>query len=478
VPQRSVDVAIVGSGPCGLGAAWRIEALRSEGASTNYVVIDEKASPGGSADSVTTPEGFTFDYGNHVLYPHEHYSNFTQLMDSLVPSWHESAPVRGVWIDDRIVPYPVQQNIHRFPLRKLLPSLAGLSTAYVRGAISSKSPSKRRDNDLESHLRRSFGNGLTDLVLGPLNRKMWAHEPRSIDDCWTGQRSGSGTPNVANAAIGPVLRSLITRRDNVGWTPASRIRYPTRGGSGVIWRNLARRLPAERIVNGRRVVEIDARAKVLVLDNRETIAYEHVISSMPLDSLLRMCSGVNGSRELGPALRFSQAYFVGLGIAGAPPERLANVHSFHIPQPDIPCWRICIPSNFSPGNVPSADHWSLLCEISDASTTPFELESAAAAIETKLVELGILAHRDRVVSRWQAALWHGYPVPFLGRDRILHTIQTELGALGVFSRGRFGGWKYEVSNQDHTFMQGVEAVDAILCGKPETTYAHPEWVNE
>lgn len=75
MPQRSVDVAIVGSGPCGLGAAWRIEALRSEGASTNYVVIDDKASPGGSAASVTTPEGFTFDYGNHVLYPHEHYSN-------------------------------------------------------------------------------------------------------------------------------------------------------------------------------------------------------------------------------------------------------------------------------------------------------------------------------------------------------------------------------------------------------------------
>ncbi|HXM07084.1 MAG TPA: hypothetical protein VN936_06460, partial [Candidatus Acidoferrum sp.] len=119
-----------------------------------------------------------------------------------------------------------------------------------------------------------------------------------------------------------------------------------------------------------------------------------------------------------------------------------------------------------------------LCEISDAGTTPFELEPAAAAIETKLVELGILKNRNQVVSRWRAAMWHGYPVPFLGRDRVLHTIQTELGAFGVFSRGRFGGWKYEVSNQDHTFMQGVEAVDAILRDKPETTYAHPEWVNE
>jgi protoporphyrinogen oxidase len=477
VPQRSVDVAIVGSGPCGLGAAWRIEALRSQGDVTNYLVIDEKASPGGSASSVTTPEGFTFDYGNHVLYPHDHYSNFTRLMDSLVPSWHESAPVRGVWLDGRIVPYPVQQNIHHFPLRKLLPSLAGLCGASVRGLLSAKTPPKPC-RDLESHLRQAFGNGLTDLVLGPINRKMWAREPRSLDTCWTGQRSGSATPNLANAAIGPVLRSLVTRRDNAGWTSGARIHYPKRGGSGAIWRNLARRLPAERMVSGRRVVAVDLRAKVLVLDNRETIGYEHVISSMPLDSLLGMCVGVNGSRELVPELQFSQAYFIGLGIRGAPPELLANVHSFHIPLSDIPCWRICLPGNFSPGSVPSGDYWSLLCEVSDAGTTPFELESAAAAIETKLVELKILKNRRHIVSRWKAEMRHGYPVPFLGRDRVLHQIQTELGEFGVFSRGRFGGWKYEVSNQDHSFMQGVEAVDAILRGQPETTYAHPEAINE
>ena len=39
----------------------------------------------------------------------------------------------------------------------------------------------------------------------------------------------------------------------------------------------------------------------------------------------------------------------------------------------------------------------------------------------------------------------------------------------IYSRGRFGMWKYEVANTDHTLMQGVELVNRLLLGEPETT---------
>jgi hypothetical protein len=49
--------------------------------------------------------------------------------------------------------------------------------------------------------------------------------------------------------------------------------------------------------------------------------------------------------------------------------------------------------------------------------------------------------------------------------------------MDIWSRGRFGSWRYEVGNQDHSFMLGVEAVDNIVTGAVELTLNYPDFVN-
>ena len=63
------------------------------------------------------------------------------------------------------------------------------------------------------------------------------------------------------------------------------------------------------------------------------------------------------------------------------------------------------------------------------------------------------------------------------RDQALGEILPTLEADNIYSRGRFGAWKYEVSNQDHSLMQGVELVDKLKLGVPEVTYWFPNTAN-
>jgi protoporphyrinogen oxidase len=475
-----VDVAILGSGPCGLGAAWQIERLRSAGHRISYTVIDKEGEPGGSASSVTTPEGFTFDFGGHILFPHEHYADFSALLAELVPAWHESVPVRGVWIDQRFVPYPVQRNIHRLRATKLLPALAGMvrvkaRKAFERGAHRDAGVQDAKPS-LQSYLVNEFGAGLTKHVLGPLNAKMWAHPLMDLSSTWTSQRSGSSAPNVAHVSVRQTLRSIVTRRDNLGWNAATRVRYPASGGSGSIWKSLAARLPSNVFMQ-KHVVGIDTDRRRLTFDDNSHVSYRYLLSTMPLDALLALLPPTTAITQLERRLRFSRAVFTGFGFHGAPPPALAGVHSFHVPQHDIPCWRVTLPAALAPGNVPSSQHWSILCEASVAAAETPDVDRMSERIESRLRAAGLINAESTVVSRWSAKLRHGYPTPFLGRDDMLQAVDSALKERHILSRGRFGGWKYEVSNQDHTFMQGVEAIDYFISGKPERTYHFPTAVN-
>lgn len=79
------------------------------------------------------------------------------------------------------------------------------------------------------------------------------------------------------------------------------------------------------------------------------------------------------------------------------------------------------------------------------------------------------SEREQVVSSYLIDIPYSYPVPTLSRDKALHAIQPFLEGKGIFSRGRFGAWKYEVGNMDHSFMQGVEVVERMLLQRNETT---------
>ena len=68
---------------------------------------------GGLACTDITPEGFLFDMGGHVIFSHWDY--FDQVIDAAIgtgpDAWTTLQRVSYVWINNRYVAYPFQNNI-------------------------------------------------------------------------------------------------------------------------------------------------------------------------------------------------------------------------------------------------------------------------------------------------------------------------------------------------------------------------------
>jgi protoporphyrinogen oxidase len=470
--MRSVKVLVLGAGPCGLGAALELSKH-----SDDFLVVDPSPAAGGSASSVSTEEGFTFDLGWHMLFPHKRYSEFKDLVQSLPIEWHKSLPVRGVWVRDRFLPYPAQRNLHRLPFGMMLRALASVSLRRLRTTKPPERPAS--GGDLDTYLDGEFGGYLKNLLMGPINQKQWAHSPKHLSDVWVRQRSGSQTRNVAQLRIRRTLRNLLLNGDDVGWSKDEMVLYPSTGGAGAIWTAIGAMISKERMLLGRRVESISLAEKKAVLDDGEVIRWESMISTMPLDSLLRCIEDDEQLREKADRLVRARAHLFGFGIKGAVPADYAGMQTCHVVDADAPFWRVSFPMAVSKGNGPEGC-FSVLCEVSEPGASDDNpIEKLEWQVVGSLVRMGLLASRGtKVISRWHTTLKHGYPVPFLGRDEVLEDIQPQLEAHGIYSRGRFGAWRYEISNQDHTFMQGTEAVRRILFGVREETLDNAPVVND
>jgi len=144
----------------------------------------------------------------------------------------------------------------------------------------------------------------------------------------------------------------------------------------------------------------------------------------------------------------------------------------YFPENNCPFYRVTVFSHYSPHNVPdpeSGQYWSLLTETSESDVKHVDRDTIIEQTIRGLLNTGLIQRRDQIVSTWRYTAEHGYPTPSLERDDLLGKIEPALARAGIASRGRFGAWRYEVSNQDHSFMQGVEWVNALLFDVPETT---------
>jgi protoporphyrinogen oxidase len=185
--------------------------------------------------------------------------------------------------------------------------------------------------------------------------------------------------------------------------------------------------------------------------------------------------------ELGPALadlRHSSTHIIGVALNGRPSDQLTGKCWMYFPDDDCPFYRVTVFSHYSPNNVPDVSkHWSLMAEVAESPFKPVDANSVVDDVLQGMLNTQLIPNRECVRHTWHRRLPYGYPTPSLHRDRCLNTVLPVLESRRVWSRGRFGGWKYEVSNQDHSFAQGNEWARLVTTGAPEETFHRPDVVN-
>ena len=438
-------IVIIGAGPTGLAAGYRLRELGY----TNFLMLESRDKVGGLASSETSPNGFTYDIGGHVLF--SHYEYFDKLFDRLLGDEYQLLLRESwVWMCDRFLPYHFQNNIKYLPKEIVYECLLGLIEAQ-------KQPlDLARYANFEELIYGVFGAGIAKHFMMPYNFKVWAHPPAMMNKEWIGER-------VSVVDTARVLGNVILDRDDAGWGPNSTFKYPRHGGTGGLFERMQPYV-RENLQLGASVSGVDVERKEVLLAGGGRESYDYLLSTIPLDRLVESMAGdvPEQVRCQAQRLRHSGSYIVGIGVQQPAPSKKCWMY---FPEDNAPFYRVTYLSNYSPEVVPDATRqYSLLAEVSHSGFKPVDRNRIVEETIQGMVNTRLLRESDRadIVDAYLIDRDYTYPTPSLERDAALRVLHPWLESRDVYSRGRFGAWRYEVGNMDHSVAQGVEWVNRLV----------------
>lgn len=449
--KQNKKIVIIGGGPTGIGAAYHLGKLGYN----NWVLYEKNSYFGGHASTHMDEKGFLWDEGGHVLFSHfEYYDKF--LEEVLGKDYLRHQRESWVKLPKTWVPYPFQNNIRYLGQEDQFAGLLGLLEAQEN---------RRKPLNFKEWILRTFGKGIAEIFMFPYNFNVWAFPLEKMSKDWIAER-------VSVVDFRRVLENIVTAKDDVSWGPNNTFIFPKYGGTRETFERAAREVIKNNIQVNKKLTKINLSKKTIKFTDGTEDDYDYLISAVPVNELIKMSEDVPAKiKKAAARLAYNGIYVVGIGL-----EKEIKTTKCWAYFTDAPFYRLTFFHNYSPNLVPGGDiskYSSLMCEISYSKYKKENRDSVIEESINALIKNGIIEEGDKkkIISRVIFDLPVAYPIPTLDRDRALKIIQPFLIRHGIYSRGRFGAWKYEIANMDHCFMQGVEAVDKILRNKKETVWS-------
>lgn len=442
-------MAILGAGPAGLVAAWRL-AL----AGHRVVAFERGEQVGGMAASVVV-DGIRVDLGSHRLHPSTSPRVLAALRGLLGDDLQQRPRNGRIALGGRFVSFPLQ-----LPdlLRNLPPRLA---LAIARDAACAPLRRPRADSFAEA-IRAGLGPAVLDSFYGPYARKLWDTDARDLSSELAARRVAAGSPI-------DVLARVLSR-DGGG---KSTFFYP-RQGFGQIVEQLAHAAvdAGAGIVLGACVERIDAgeAGAKLSFGSGDACSARLVLSTVPITSLCRML----GDQPAEPAtrteadLRYRALRLVYLTLDR---PRYTPFDAHYLPSVDTIGSRLSEPKNYRDGDDP-ADRTVLCVEVPCTVGDEIWNRSPERLGDQLSIELEALGLPQILPTSVTAiGLPNVYPVYRAGFERHLRTAEARLeGRPSVVALGRAG--LFTPDNTHHALEMGWEAAD---CVRSDGSFDRDRW---